>query len=242
MTRSMSMTIATLTLVAGACAGGSRAAETTMPSPSSTTTATTATTTTTTTTTLPPTTTTTAPPTPEELRQAFVEGLDLDGWILYTDSAVGWSIRYPSDWTILDEEPGESLVLTPGDGAIFIVGIARDASVGTAGSLDYLNANIEVAVDDGLLRPPPEDNSFWLDLDFDEERDVLDIEGVETWFAIDPTTGETLADDLLAPVWWYGYYDPDVRPDYGFIFQTIGLSPTMFQYVDDVVLSFEPPG
>lgn len=45
----------------------------------------------------------------------------------------------------------------------------------------------------------------------------------------------------MAPVWWYGYYNPDLRPDYGYIMQTIGTNSELFSFADDIVRSFEPP-
>jgi hypothetical protein len=82
----------------------------------------------------------------------------------------------------------------------------------------------------------------WLDADFNGVQGTQDIVGAELIFAIDPTTGETLADDQLAPVWWYGYYDPGMRPSYGYVMQTFGVSPILFQNADDIFTSFEPPG
>ena len=129
--------------------------------------------------------------------------------------------------------------MTP-DGGLFIISVARDA-LGDEGSSDYLDGNVEFAVIGGLLRPANDNDWFWLDYDFDGMEGLLDIFGVETSLAIDPLSGEPIPEDAIAPTWWYGFYNPELRPDYGYIFQTLGTDPRLFDVVDDVVLSFIPP-
>lgn len=196
---------------------------------------------TTTSTTTPPTTTSTTLPSPSETRAAFMDSLDASGWTTFTDPIAGWSIKHPSDWNVIDEAPGESYSLETSDSqALFIVSLATDALDDT-GSLDYLIGSIDFAVTEGILRQPADDSWFSLDHDFDGETGLLDIEGVEASLARDGE-GNLIPEDSVAPVWWYAYYNPDLRPRYGYIFQTIGISPILFQNADDIVLSFQPPG
>ncbi|MGD2061366.1 MAG: hypothetical protein PVF87_10905 [Acidimicrobiia bacterium] len=213
-------------------------------SPASTDTAETAQTTTTThttTTTLPPTTTTsTIPPTPAESRSGFISSLTDGGWVEYEDSVIGWSILYPSGWDLVLDEPGSMVVVSPPDGGLLIVTMQQDA-LGDLGSYDYLQGNLEYSINEGVLNPNEKSDEFWLDHDFDGTRGPLDIAGVETSLTANPITGETVPEGGIAPSWWYGYYNPDLRPDYGYIFQTVGVSPALFGSADDVVLSFSPP-
>lgn len=196
---------------------------------------------TTTSTTLAPTTTTsTIPPTPGELRNAFVAELDTAGWAEHTDPVVGWSIRFPAEWEVVIDEPGVSFAVAAPAGGLLLVSAARDAA-SDMGSAEYLEGNIEFSVESGLLNAPDDGGWFWLDYNFDGVEGPLDIFGAQTLLAVDPVTGEVIPNDQLAPTWWYGYYDADLRPDYGYIFQTLGTNPAMFDVVDMVVLSFEPP-
>jgi hypothetical protein len=229
-------------VAAVACAGDQTTTETIASSTTTTipTETTAPTSTSTTTTTLPPTTTTLGP-TAEELRSEFLASLDGDEWSAYADPVIGWTIRYPADWEIWEDNPFDRFVLTTPGGGVLIVSAALDADDLDDGSASYFDANVDYAVEGGLLREPPTNGWFWLDHDFDDAESPTDIFGVEASLAIDTETGEPLAPDARAPVWWYGYYDPDSRPAYGYIFQTLGTDPLLFQLVDDVVLSFEPP-
>jgi hypothetical protein len=169
-----------------------------------------------------------------------MESLEASGWATFTDSVAGWSIKHPSDWNVIEESPGQLYALETSDGqALFIVSLATDA-LDDEGSLDYLVGNIDFAVRDGTLRQPADDSWFSLDHDFDGEIGLLDIEGVEASLARDGE-GSPIPEDSIATVWWYAYYNPELRPKYGYIFQTLGVSPILFQHADDIVLSFEPP-
>lgn len=230
-------------LVAACGSGDSRETTTTAVATTSTSQAASTTSTSTTTTTLPSTTTTTTstiPLTPAELRSEFVAELDAAGWVEYTDSVIGWSIRYPSEWEVVFDEPGDTFGVAAAGGGLLLISAARDAT-GDDGSADYLEGNIEFSVDDGLLNPADESAWFWLDHDFDNVEGPLDISGVETSLAVDPLTGQAIPENQEAPTWWYGYYNPDLRPDYGYILQTLGTNPALFDVVDSVVLSFVPP-
>jgi hypothetical protein len=233
------------------CGGGSTGettADTSTTTFTSTSTSTTTTSTTTTTlppTTLPPTTTTTTlPPTPAEQRAEFIGFLEAEGWVEYVEPEKGWSIRYPADWEVVLEDPDDrnlTFGLAAADGAgLMLVSIGLDAQ-DDSGSFDYLEKSIEYAVDEGTLNPPGDSDWFWLDHDFDGIQGLLDVAGVQATLVADPLTGDTIPEGAMAPTWWFGYYNPDVHPDYGYIFQTIGADPALFNVVDEVVLSFSPP-
>jgi hypothetical protein len=201
-----------------------------------------------TTTTAPPSTTSTPPATtsttaqgPADPRHEFLAGLDSNGWTMYTDSTVGWSIRYPDDWTVIAEEPADLLVLEipNGRGYLFVL-VGQDAVPGET-SLDYVVGNVQNAVANGTLEALPED-TLWLDHDFDGVDGPLDIYGGETDWASDlEMQGVQVQIEAGAPTVWYGYYDTYVQPDYGYIMQTVGVEVETLAEVDDVVLSFEPP-
>jgi hypothetical protein len=240
--------VAVTVLAMGACASGGGAATTTSTLADTTTSeATTTTLPPTTTTTLPPTTTTTEALSAQELRQLFLDGLDAEGWVTYTDTLLGWSVRYPPGWVVLAGEPGEQLVVLSGDPAtddrlgVLTIGFARDASAEDAGSLDYLTATIQYSVEAGTLRAPDDSPALWIDRDFDGIEGTLDIYGVETSFAVNVNTGEPLGDDQTSPTTWYAFYDPELHPDYAFVFQTLSDDPELFGHLDEVLLSFEPP-
>lgn len=159
------------------------------------------------------------------------------------ESEGGWSIWYPSQWQVLTEETNSLALLSDSDSpAVFVVGLALDAVDVDTGSLDYIRGNANFSVDDGLLRSFEPEGWFHLDLDRNGEPGPLDIYGFELDFAKDPATGDPIGEENVAPTWWYGYYNPDARPDIGFIFQIFGHDPAAYQIVDLVVLSFEPPG
>ena len=231
----------------GAAAASSDAQEasastTTSTTQAATTTTTAPMTTTSTSTTTTSTTTTTLPPSPEELREEFLSSLRDDGWQTYVDEVVGWSILVPGDWEVEVEDPGGAvLFMTPQQGGLLVVNPALDATSDDVGSFDYLYGNVEFAIDGGMLRAPADSDWFWLDADFDGSNGLHDIEGVELSFAIDFSTGEALSEDSISPTWWYAYYDPSPRPAYGYIMQTIGVSSVLFEYADEIFLSFEPP-
>lgn len=233
-------------LLTVASCGGSSIAEETEDNSTTTSTPTTSTSTTstsTTTTTLPPT-TTTLPPTPAEQRAEFIGLLETEGWMQYLESEKGWSIRYPADWEVILEDPDDrhlTFGLAAADGAgLLLVSVGLDA-LDDSGSFDYLEKSIQYAVDEGTLNPPGDNDWFWLDHDFDGVQGLLDIAGVQATLVADPLTGDTIPEGAVAPTWWFGYYNPDVHPDYGYIFQTIGADPALFNVVDEVVLSFAPP-
>jgi hypothetical protein len=198
----------------------------------------------TTTSSLPPTTPTT-PPAPADLRQEFFAELDSEGWISYTDPAVGWSIRYPADWTVAAEQPGDFLVLEIPDGqSFFLVLVGRDAVPGET-SLDYLFGNVAYAESDGLLEGTLSEEDLplrWLDHDFDGVDGPLDIFVWESTWATDLfLEGTPVVGEAHTPTWWYGYYNTDLQPDYGYMLEAIGDIQTLGQTFDDVALSFEPP-
>ena len=116
-----------------------------------------------------------------------------------------------------------------------------DATEDDESSEDYLTGSVTCAVGEGLRREPQEDGWFWLDSDFDGVEGPQDVVGVQLNIAVDPSTGKAVGDDEVAPVWWYGYYDPQSRPSYGYVMQTLGVSPVVFQAADLIFLSFEPP-
>jgi len=192
-----------------------------------------------TTTTFPP--TTTALPTPADLRQELLAELDSKGWITYTDASIGWSIRHPADWTVVADEPGDLLVLEwPNGQGYLLVLVGQDAVPGET-SLDYVVGNVEFAVDNGILETLPEE-TFWLDHDFDGVDGPLDIYGGESTWADDLVMEATpVRIEAQSPAWWYGYYNTNLQPDYGYMMQTVGEVLTVGQTLDDVVLSFEPP-
>ena len=160
------------------------------------------------------------------------------------ESEKGWSIRFPADWEVVLEDPDDrhlTFGLAAADGAgLLLISIGLDA-VNDSGSFDYLEKSIEFAVNEGTLNPPDDSDWFWLDHDFDGAQGSLDIAGVQASLVADPLTGEPIPEGAIAPTWWFGYYNPDVHPDYGYIFQTIGADPALFNVVDEVVLSFAPP-
>lgn len=228
-------------ITAGSCGGGPIDEVAQDSSTTSSTSTTSTTSTSTTTTTIPPTTSTTLPPTAAELRSNFIQSLEAEQWVEYSDEVIGWSIWYPHDWEVVIEEPGGMFALAVPGGGLFVVGVLLDATDEDFGSYDYLMGNVESSVRDGVLRPIEDAEEFWLDHDFDGSRGPVDIAGLETFLATDPLTGEAIPEGALAPVWWYGYYNPDLRPDYGYIFETIGVNPVLFDRADDLVLSFAPP-
>jgi hypothetical protein len=242
-----SVLVAVTVLAIGACASGGGAATTTSTLADVTTSEATTTTLPPTTTTLPPTTTTTEAPSPPELRQLFLDGLDAEGWVTYTDALLDWSVRYPPGWVVLAGEPGEQLILLSGDPAtddhigVLTIAFARDAAAEDAGSLDYLTATIQYSVEAGTLRAPDDSPTLWIDRNFDGIEGPLDIYGVGTSFAVNVSTGEPLGDDEMSPTTWYAFYDPALHPDYAFIIQTLSADPELFGHLDEVMLSFEPP-
>lgn len=193
----------------------------------------------TTTSTLLPTTSTTVHP--SDPRQEFLAGLDSDGWTTYTDSTVGWSLRYPGDWTVIVEEPADLLVLEIPDGRGYLFVLVGQDAVPGESSLDYIVGNVQYAVTSGTLEALPED-TLWLDHDFDGVDGAVDIYGGEsTWAADLEMEGVPVQIEAQTPTTWYGYYNTDLQPDYGYIMQTVGADIETLAQIDDVVLSFEPP-
>lgn len=181
------------------------------------------------------------PLTPAEQRASFLAEKAGAGWLTYTDSALGWSIMYPADWEIVIQESGLLALGLPGpDGGLFAVGVALDAG-DDAGSEDYLRGNVEYGVNTGLLVPPDyEADLTWIDTNFDGVQGLYDVYAYDLLFAEDPVTGEPFPPGVIAPTWWYGYYDPVARPDYGYIMQTLGVNPALFAVADDVAKTFTP--
>ena len=144
---------------------------------------------------------------------------------------------------VLDDPNDKNLTFglaPPGGGGLLLVSVGLDA-LEDSGSSDYLQKSVEFAVNAGTLNPPTDDAWFWLDHDFDGVEDLLDIAGVQASLASDPLTGETIPEGATAPTWWYGYYNPALHPDYGYILQTLGTDQAFLGLVDSVVLSFVPP-
>jgi hypothetical protein len=181
-----------------------------------------------------------APVNPETLRAEFLGELGEAGWLTYTDPVIGWSIHYPPDWMTANEEPGENVSLVTPAGGFILISAAQDA-LDDSGSREYLQLNVDYYVADGLIRPPADDDWFWLDHDFNDERGLLDIEGHEGSWAVDLTTGEAIPAEATAHTWRYAYYNPDARPAYSYVFQTVGIAPELFAHADEIVLSFTPP-
>jgi hypothetical protein len=204
-----------------------------------------------TTTTEPPTTSTLQPTTteatlaPTDPRQEFLDGLETDGWVRYSDDSVGWSIMHPPDWAVVAETPGDMVILEIPDGkSHLLIFLAQDGVPGET-SLDYIVGNVQNAIQSEVLEELPEE-TLWLDHDFDGVDGPLDIYGGEsTWAAdlvLDPVQTQT-----HDPTTWYGYFNTDLNPAYGYLMQTVGLGMATVAdietraVVDDVVLSFEPP-
>jgi len=230
-------------LVAAACSGSGEDGADATPLATTTVASANSTVATTTTTAAPPTTTpvttTTLPPTPEEARAAFLDSLEIEGWVSYLDPT-GWSIMYPSDWMVFAEEPPFFLV-TPSEilGAVSVT-TALDAAASDLGSSDYLLGGVDFAVDDGLLTDSDPEGVFWLDINLDGFEGLRDVFGIELSFVRDPTTGEPVPEDANAPTWWYGYYDPALRPNVAYTFQTFGVDPLLFAFIDTIVATFTP--
>lgn len=182
------------------------------------------------------------PPSPAEQRATFLADLEAEAWVKHQSDA-GWSIWYPPNWELISAEDGRLFLISsavpPG---LFTVGGFLDVSEFDAGSLDYLIGNIAAGVGTDLLKPFDPEAWFQLDVNFDGEAGLVDIYGFELEFATDITTGDPIPEGSRAPVWWYGYYDPDARPATGYIFQIFGTDALAYQIVDVIVLSFEPPG
>ena len=115
----------------------------------------------------------------------------------------------------------------------------RDAA--QAQSRTFSAANSQVLVRGGGLRGFDTDAWFNVDFDFDGEDGLLDVYGLELEFAVDPATLEPIPEEGAAPIWRYGYYDPDARPSIGYIFQIFGVDAFAYQIIDAIVASFEPP-
>jgi hypothetical protein len=94
-----------------------------------------------------------------------------------------------------------------------------------------------------VIEPYDPGDWFHLDLDSDEVEDPFDIYGLELTLAKDPLSGEPIPlEGVAAPLWLYAYYNPDVRPAYGYVFQIWGTDMVAFEDVDSVVWLFEPAG
>ncbi len=189
---------------------------------------------------------------PNQTRAEFLAGLDAEGWVTYTDEVVGWSIRYPADWTIgTDTEPGRSLVLlTPESDEGLILTLALDAAPADASSYDYHVGYIETAVAAGVLYPPFDDqwvDDYWtpMDVDFDGRFDRQDITAVDLYRAVDDA-GTSVPDGHPSGWFWsYAYYDPAAQPAYAYWFETFDVdwrsNNGLWPAADSVVTSFEPP-
>jgi hypothetical protein len=242
----MPVQVVALTLLVASC-GGAASGGTTDATESSTTTVVVTTipqaTTVPPTTTTSSTTTTTRAPTPQELRTGFLTALEDAGWKTHKDELVGWSAKYPGDWDVIaDDSGGQFVLVPPAEGGAIVIMTLLDASDNDASSDDYLRRTVVSSVEQGLLREPQDDAWFWLDTDFNGVQGPQDIVGIELSFAIDPTIGGTLTDEQFAPFWHYGYHDPSLRPAFGYLLQTFGVSPVVFENADGIFTSFEPPG
>jgi hypothetical protein len=181
------------------------------------------------------------PLTPDEQRASFLAGKAAAGWLTHVDGLLGWSLMYPPDWEVLTVDPGQVALAAPGGAGLFAVSVALDA-LDDAGSEDYLRKNVQYAVSTGiLLAPDYAADLSWLDADFDGTRGLQDLYRYDLDFAADPFTGEPIPAGYVAPTWWYGYYDPNVSPDYGYIMQTLGVGPVVFATADDIAMTFTPP-
>jgi len=208
---------------------------------------------------------------PEQTRAEFLAELDARGWLRYTDPLVGWSVRYPSSWTIGEgTEPGRRLFLetpSPGDG--LVITLALDASPDDASSYDYHVGYIERAVAAGELYPVLDAQTvddYWapVDLNFNGRYDPQDITGTDFYRAVDDE-GNPLPDGHPLGIFWgYAYYDPAAAPPYAYRFEETLLRPEVgstgpggpvrenpmdrfggdgkWPAIDSIVLSFEPPG
>lgn len=165
------------------------------------------------------------------------------GWVRYEDST-GWSIWYPQEWIVAFEGEGDlGLIADGGDtSAIFVVSIALNANPDNEGSLDYLVHDASLGQSEGLLEPFDSEDWFHIDLNWNGQQDPLDIYGFELRLARDPLSGDPFPEGSIAPNWWYGYYDPEARPAYGYILQIFGTYGLAYDVVDGIVLTFEPPG
>ena len=215
----------------------------TQPTRTSTTVASTTTTTVPTTTTSAPTTTTTSKATTTSLgvndrRQPLVDAAEAAGWIKYEDP-IGWSIWLPPEWSV--ETTSSGAFFSEPDIGLISFGVAVDAGPGDEGSFDYLIGNLVFAAEvNEVIRELDESAEFFsLDSNQNGEEDLLDIWTVEAQFAVD-AEGNPLSDDHVSPTFWYGYYDPDARPAFGYIFITVGTNPELFVVADDIILTFEP--
>ncbi len=175
-------------------------------------------------------------------RDTFFQGLDVAGWATYVDETGSWSVRYPQDWTVGEETvPGSRLTLmTPSMESYLVIAVVRDAIDADASSHDYLARHVEAALRSGVFRSSDGEalSLTHLDVDLDGRADPQDIVAVDLAF---DHTDETAADEVGITS-WYAYYDPGVRPGYAFAFETVGSDPELTRHVDNIVLSFEPPG
>ncbi len=235
---------AVLGLLVASCGTTSNSTDqSTQPTTTSTTVASTTTTTVPTTTTSAPTTTTTSEATTTTLgindrRQPLVDAAEAAGWIKYEDP-VGWSIWLPPEWSV--ETISSGVVFSEPDIGVISIGVAVDAAPGDQGSFDYLIGSLVFAAEvNGVIKELDESAEFfWLDSNQNGAEDLLDISSVEAQFALD-AEGNPLSDDVVSPTFWYGYYDPDARPAFGYIFVTVGTNPELFVVADDIILTFEP--
>jgi hypothetical protein len=187
---------------------------------------------------------------PEQTRAEFLAELDAEGWATYIDAAVGWSVRYPADWT-LDAEPGRRLVLeTPTPGFGLVITLALDARPGDASSYDYHVGYMERAVAAGELYPVLDEQTvddYWIpvDLNFNGRFDPQDITDTDLYHAVDDEGNPIPEGHPLAWFLSWAYYDPAAEPAYGYLFADFGADrfgeTGMYPAIDRIVLSFEPP-
>ena len=171
-------------------------------------------------------------------RQPLVDAAEAAGWIKYEDP-LGWSIWLPPEWSV--ETTSSQVFFSEPDIGVIAIGAALDAAPGDQGSFDYLIGSLVFAAEvNGVLKELDESAQFfWLDSNQNGAEDLLDISSVEAQFALD-AEGNPLSDDVVSPTFWYGYYDPDARPAFGYIFITVGTNPELFVVADDIILTFEP--
>ena len=119
--------------------------------------------------------------------------------------------------------------------------VGLDAAATDTGSLDYLRGNVETGIAMGLLKTPDwQADQLFLDVDFDGIRELQDVYGYDLEFAKDPVTGEPIPDGYIAPTRCYGYYDPNVVPAFGYIFETLGVGTVVQSAADEIVKTFTP--
>lgn len=182
------------------------------------------------------------PPTSEEVRAQFLADKQAAGWLTYTDSFQGWSIMYPPGWQISDSSAGFLALTTPLEDGVFFAFVALDAAATDTGSLTYLQWNVQTGIDIGLIHPPDwQADLVFLDVDFDGVQEAQDVYGYDLEFAVNPATGEPIPEGFVAPTRWYGYYDPTVAPDYGYIFETVGAGVVVLTSADEIMKTFTPP-